>query len=190
MKYYTTFILCFLLPIIFCDEPGGIKVGINDKFISNLMRNFEPELRKVLERVSIPNSNKLTGGILSIPNFNMNMIKLQILNDGIVHIRIENCIPNLSGTYHYKIIFKYKKDFTAKLKNFVLDANIRIKSRPVSGGGYGPDIDFISGPDMDFKLDISVSGFLGKVIAWFINTFQKLSNHLLYPKLNLTLGIL
>ena len=173
MKYYTTFILCFLLPIIFCDELGGIKVGINDKFISNLIRNFEPELRKVLERVSIPNSDKLTGGILSIPYFNMNMIKLQILNDGIVHIRIENCIPNLSGTYHYKIVFKYKKDFTAKLKNFVLDANIRIKSRPVSGGGYGPDIDFISGPDMDFKLDVSVKGFFGGIIGWFINTFQK-----------------
>ena len=74
MKYYTTFILCFLLPIIFCDELGGIKVGINDKFISNLIRNFEPELRKVLERVSIPNSDKLTGGILSFPYFNMNMM--------------------------------------------------------------------------------------------------------------------
>ena len=49
MKYYTTFILCFILPIIFCDELGGIKVGINDKFISNVIRDFEPELRKVLD---------------------------------------------------------------------------------------------------------------------------------------------
>ena len=174
MKYYTTFILCFLLPIIFCDELGGIKVGINDKFISNLMRNFEPELRKVFERVSIPNSDKLTNAIFQIPYFNMNMVKLEILNDGIVHVRIENCVPFVKGIYRYKIIFiKGRKDIEAKFKNFVLDAKVRIKSRPVSGGGYGPDIDFISGPDMDFKLDISVSGFLGKVIAWFINTFQK-----------------
>ena len=172
MKYYTTFILCFLLPIIFCDELGGIKAGINDKFISNLIRHFEPEIRKVLERVSIPNGKKLTNGVLRIPNFNMNMINLEILNNGIVHIRIQNCIPHVTGTYHYKIVFKYKKEFTAKLKNFVLDANIRIKSRPVSGGGYGPDIEFISGPDMNFKLDISLKGFFGKIMSWFINTFQ------------------
>ena len=64
MKYYTTFILCFILPIIFCDELGGIKVGINDKFISNVIRDFEPELRKVLEGVSIPNGEKLTNGVI------------------------------------------------------------------------------------------------------------------------------
>ena len=172
MKYYTTFILCFLLPIIFCDELGGIKAGINDKFISNLIRHFEPEIRKVLERVSIPNGKKLTNGVLRIPNFNMNMINLEILNNGIVHIRIQNCIPHVTGTVHYQFVFKYKKEFTAKLKNFVLDANIRIKSRPVSGGGYGPDIEFISGPDMNFKLDISLKGFFGKIMSWFINTFQ------------------
>ncbi len=172
MKYYTTFILCFLLPIIFCDELGGIKAGINDKFISNLIRDFEPEIRKVLERVSIPNGKKLTNGVLRIPNFNMNMINLEILNNGIVHIRIQNCIPHVTGTVHYQVIFKFKKEFTAKLKNFVLDANIRIKSRPVSGGGYGPDIEFISGPDMNFKLDISLKGFFGKIMSWFINTFQ------------------
>ena len=172
MKYYTTFILCFLLPIIFCDELGGIKAGINDKFISNLIRHFEPEIRKVLERVSIPNGKKLTNGVLRIPNFNMNMINLEILNNGIVHIRIQNCIPHVTGTVHYQVIFKYKKEFTAKLKNFVLDANIRIKSRPVSGGGYGPDIEFISGPNMNFKLDISLKGFGGKIMSWFINTFQ------------------
>ena len=172
MKYYTTFILCFLLPIIFCDEPGGIKVGINDKFISNLIRDFEPEIRKILERVSIPNGEKLTNGVISIPNFNMNMINLEILNDGNVHIRIENCTPYVTGIYHYQIIIKYEKEFTANLKNFVLDANIRIKSRPVSGGGYGPDIEFISGPDMNFKLDISLKGFFGKIMSWFINTFQ------------------
>ena len=172
MKYYITFILCFLLPIIFCDELGGIKAGINDKFISNLIRHFEPEIRKVLERVSIPNGKKLTNGVLRIPNFNMNMINLEILNNGIVHIRIQNCIPHVTGTVHYQVIFKFKKEFTAKLKNFVLDANIRIKSRPVSGGGYGPDIEFISGPDMNFKLDISLKGFGGKILSWFINTFQ------------------
>jgi len=172
MKYYTTFILCFLLPIIFCDELGGIKAGINDKFISNLIRDFEPEIRKTLERVSIPNGEKLTNGVISIPYFNMNMINLEILNNGIVHIRIQNCIPHVTGTVHYQVIFKYKKEFTAKLKNFVLDANIRIKSRPVSGGGYGPDIEFISGPDMNFKLDISLKGFGGKILSWFINTFQ------------------
>ena len=173
MKYYTTFILCFVLPIIFCDELGGIKAGINDKFISNLIRHFEPEIRKTLERVSIPNGEKLTNGVISIPNFNMNMINLEILNNGIVHIRIQNCIPHVTGTYHYKIVIKYKKKFTAKLKNFVLDANIRIKSRPVSGGGYGPDIEFISGPDMNFKLDISLKGFLGGLLSWIVNTFQK-----------------
>ena len=176
MKYYTTFILCFLLPIIFCDELGGIKVGINDKFISNVIRNFEPELRKVLEGVSIPNSDKLTNAIFRIPNFNVNMVKLEILNGGIVHVRIGNCIPYLKGTYHYKLLWfiKRHRDFDAKFKNFVLDAKVRIKSRPVPGGGYGPDIDFISGPDIDFKVDISVKGFLGGLFSWFINTFQKL----------------
>ena len=173
MKYYTTFILCFLLPIIFCDELGGIKAGINDKFISNLIRHFEPEIRKTLERVSIPNGEKLTNGVISIPYFNMNMINLEILNNGIVHIRIQNCIPHVTGTYHYKIVFKYKKKFTAKLKNFVLDANIRIKSRPVSGGGYGPDIEFISGPNMNFKLDFSCEGAFKHLISWIVNTFQK-----------------
>ena len=169
MKYYITFILCFLLPIIFCDEPGGIKVGINDKFISNLMRNFEPELRKVFERVSIPNSDKLKNAIFGIRNFNMNMIKLVILNDGIVHVRIENCTPYVKGT----IKLLGQRQFEAKLYNFALDAKVRIKSRPVSGGGYGPDIDFISGPDMSFKLDISLSGFLGGLISFFIDMFQK-----------------
>ena len=173
MKYYITFILCFLLPIIFCDELGGIKAGINDKFISNLIRHFEPEIRKTLERVSIPNGEKLTNGVISIPNFNMNMINLEILNNGIVHIRIQNCIPHVTGTYHYKIVIRYKKKFTAKLKNFVLDANIRIKSRPVSGGGYGPDIEFISGPNMSFKLDFSCEGAFKHLISWIVNTFQK-----------------
>ena len=65
-------------------------------------------------------------------------------------------------TYHYKIIFiKGHRDFETKLKNLVRDAKVRIKSRPVSGGGFGPDIDFISGPDINFKVDISVKGFLG-----------------------------
>ena len=165
MKYYTTFILCFLLPIIFCDELGGIKAGINDKFISNLIRDFEPELRKVFERISIPNAGKLTNGVISIPNFDMNMVKLVILNNGIVHIRIENCTPYVTASFN-------KRKLTAKFKNFVLNANIRIKSRPVSGGGYGPDIEFISGPNMNFKLDISLKGFGGKIMSWFINTFQ------------------
>jgi len=176
MKYYTTFILCFILPIIFCDELGGIKVGINDKFISNVIRDFEPDLRKVLERVTIPDGDTLTKGIIQIPNFNMNMIKLEILNNGIVHIKIENCNPYVTGIYHYKILwlFKSQRNIKAKLKNFVLNANIKIKSRPISSGGYGPDIDFISGPDMDFKLDISCDGFLSGLVSWFINTFQKL----------------
>ena len=78
-----------------------------------------------------------------------------------------------------KLFLNIKKILQLNYKNFVLDANIRIKSRPVSCGGYGPDIDFISGPDMDFKLDVSVKGFFGGIIGWFVNTFQKLSNHLL-----------
>ena len=97
MKYYTTFILCFLLPIIFCDELGSIKVGINDKFILNVILNFEPELRKVFEGVSIPNSDQLKNAIFRIPFLNMNMVKLIILNNGIVHVRIENCVPYVKG---------------------------------------------------------------------------------------------
>ena len=185
MKYYTAFVLCFLLPIIFCDELGGVKVAINEKFISNLIRNFEPDLKKVLDKIPIPDGGGLEDGEFGVPNFNLNMIKLEFLNNGILHLRIQNCTPYFSGSYHYKILWVINShnNFNAKFNDFVLDARIRIKSRHVSGGGYGPDIEFISGPDISFDLDVSCDGFLHGVISWVINKCQGLIKPFILPKI-------
>ena len=185
MKYYTSFILCFLLPIIFCDELGGVKVAINDKFISNLIRNFEPDLRKVLDKIRIPDGGGLEDGEFGVPNFNANMIKLEFLNNGILHLRIENCTPYFSGSYHYKIfwLIKSHNNFNAQFNDFVLDARLRIKSKYVTGGGYRPDVEFISGPDISFDLDVSCDGFLHGVISWVINKCQNLVKPFILPKI-------
>ena len=184
MKYNTTFILCFLLPIIFCYDLGGVKVAINEKFISNVIRDFEPDIRKVLEKIRIPDSGGLEDGEFGVPNFNMNMIKLEFLNNGILHLRIANCTPYFSGAYYYKILFFWShNNFNADFNDFVLDTKLRIKSKLLPGGGYGPDAEFISGPDISFDLDVSCDGFLHGVISWVINKCQNWVKPFILPKI-------
>ena len=175
MKYYITFILCFLLSFIFCYDLGGVKVAINEQFISNIIHEFEPDIRKVLEKIPIPDSAGLEDGEFGVPKFSMDMIKLEFLNNGILHLRIANCIPYFSSNYYPKILpFSIDNNFVAYFNNFVLDAKLRIKSKLLPGGGYGPDAEFIFGPDISFDVDVSCDGFLRGLISWVINKCQNL----------------
>lgn len=182
---YNTFILLCLLSFLICDDLGGVKIAINEKFIENTLRDFEPDIKKILEEIKIPDSGKLRGGIFGVPNFNMNMIKLEFLNNGLLHIKISDCTPYFKGSYHYKIlwVFNSHNNFNADFKNFRLEAQLKIKSRALPDGGYTPDVEFISGPDINFKLDVSCDGFLHWLISWVINTCQGLVKPFILPKI-------
>ena len=50
MKLYQSIILFCFLQVLFCDELGGIKVVINDNFISSVLPNFEKAIQAKLNQ--------------------------------------------------------------------------------------------------------------------------------------------
>ena len=183
MNTYTLFILCCSFALMYCDDLGGVKVAINQKFIRNMISSLENEIRNKIQKIKIPDSGGLEDGEFGIPNFNSRMINLQFQNNGIIDLTLSDCVPYFSGAYYYKILFfNSHNNFHANFENFKLHLKIKIKSRNVPGG-FAPDAEIISGPDVDFNLDISTDGFLHGLISWVINKSQNLVKPLVLPKL-------
>ena len=165
MKLYSTLILLCIFQFVILD---GARVAINEKFIHAVMKNFEPEIRKFAKGTKLPDSGRFDNMELSIPNFNLNRIKILFTNTGLLNVQINGLEPRLEGTVHYKIFFffKSKNNFVVRLKNFSFNANLRITSKyDIKKKATVPDIRFDRDPDIDFKIDLSLDGFLGGVIA-------------------------
>ena len=136
MKIYSSlFILC-ILPFLFCEEEGGVKVAINDKFINSILLNFESEIKDLLQGIRIDDTDSITNMVFGIPNFSMDKADLSFGEDGLINLKLRNLEPYLTGTVHYTIIWDFSNDFKITLKDFSLDAKIRPKTKELSPQNY------------------------------------------------------
>jgi hypothetical protein len=139
-------------------------VAINEKFIDAILKNFEPEIKKLAKGTKIPDQGKVDNLEFSIPNFNLNGIKISFTNAGLLNIQINNLEPRLEGTVHYRIIFKCKNNFVVTLRNFKFNASLKVTSK-YDKGVLVPDVQFVGDPNINFKFKLSLDGFLGGLIA-------------------------
>ena len=54
MKSFTIFLFLYSLNIFLCNEPGGVKVALNQRFIKNMIKSMESEIRKRIDSKKIP----------------------------------------------------------------------------------------------------------------------------------------
>ena len=169
MKIYSSlFILC-ILPFLFCEEEGGVKVAINDKFINSILLNFESEIKDLLQGIRLDDTDSITNMVFGIPNFSMDKADLSFGEDGLINLKLRNLEPYLTGTVHYTIIWDFSNDFKITLKDFSLDAKIRPKTKELSPQNYAPDAELVGDPTMDFKIDIDIDGVVGSIVAEILN---------------------
>ena len=112
----------------------------------------------------IPDQGKVDNLEFSIPNFNLNGIKISFTNAGLLNIQINNLEPRLEGTVHYRIIFMCKNNFVVTLRNFKFNASLKVTSK-YDKGVLVPDVQFVGDPNINFKFKLSLDGFLGGLIA-------------------------
>ena len=161
MKLYSTLILVCVFQFIILD---GARVAINEKFIDAVLKNFEPELIQMAKGTKIEDQGDIDNLEFSIPNFELNKIKIAFTNEGLLNIVINNLSPRLEGTVHYRIIFKCKNNFDISLRNFYFNANLRITSK-YDQGKLVPDVQFVGDPDINFTIKLDIDGFGGNIVA-------------------------
>ena len=169
MKMNFSIIVLCLLSLIICDEEGGVKIAVNDGFINSILLNFEEEIKDLLKGVRIDDTDSLTNLVFAIPNFSLDKMELFFDESGFVNLKLRNLEPILTGTVHYTIIWDFSNDFKITLKDFWLDAKIRITTKELAPGVYMPNAEFVSDPDMDFIIELDVDGTIASIIAKIFN---------------------
>ena len=169
MKMNLSIIILCLLPLIICNEKGGVKIAINDGFINSILLNFEDEIKDLLRGVRIADTDSFTNLVFAIPNFSLDKMELFFDEDGLINLKLRNLEPYLTGTYHYTIIWDFSNDFKVTLKDFWLDAKIRIKTKEIAPGIYMPDAELVSDPNMDFTIKLEADGTIASIIAKIFN---------------------
>jgi hypothetical protein len=129
MKKNLSIIIVCLLSLIICNEEGGVKIAINDGFINSILLNFEDEIKELLKGVRIDDIDSVTNMVFAIPNFSMDKMELFFDENGFINLKLRNLEPYLTGTVHYTIIWDFSNDFKVTLKDFWLDAKIRITTK-------------------------------------------------------------
>ena len=181
MKIKSIIIILCLLSLFFCDEEGGVKVAVNDKFINSILLNFESDIKDLLQGVQLDDTDSVTNMVFGIPNFSTDKVDLSFGEDGLINIKLKNLEPYLTGTYHYKIIWEFSNNFKVILKDFSLDAQIRAKEKELSSGNYAPYAEFVGDPNMDFTIDIDIDGVIGTILAEIINFLDGFTKKIILP---------
>jgi len=166
MKVYQSIILLCFLQVLFCDELGGIKVVINDNFISSVLPHFEKAIKdKLTQGIKLKDMNFLNNMVFGISDFSLEKAKVSLGENGDISISIKDIEPHLTGTVHNEALIKINKDFKITLQDFVLDAKIGIKSKQLSSGEYVPNAEVIGNPEINFKMHLDLDGALGKLVS-------------------------
>ena len=182
MKIFQSIILFCFLQVLFCDELGGIKVVINDNFISSVLPNFEQAIQaKLNQGIKLKDLKFINNMILGVSDFSLDKAKISLGEDGDISVRIEGIEPHLTGTVYNKALIKINKNFKITLQDFILDAKVRVKSRQLSSGEYAPDAEFIGIPDIKFKIHLDLDGSLGKFVAKVLGFVGNFATEVILP---------
>ena len=178
MKYATLILLCFI-PYFLCD---GVRVAINEKFITAMLQSFLPELKQMADGTDLDDSGCLDRLHFKIPNFSLDKIGISFTDTGLLNIKINGLSPELSGRATKKILFvKVRKSFTVTLKNFRFDGNFKVGTKYVDGVRV-PDLTFSGDPYINFtaKLDLGHS-ILWKLVSGILNTIANIVKKFVMP---------
>ena len=178
MKYATLILLCFI-PYFLCD---GVRVAINEKFITAMLQSFLPELKQMADGTDLDDSGCLDKLHFKIPNFSLDKIGISFTNTGLLNIKINGLSPELSGRATKKILFvKVRKSFTVTLKNFRFDGNFKVGTKYVDGVRV-PDLTFSGDPSINFtaKLDLGHS-ILWKLVSGILSTIANIVKKFVMP---------
>ena len=130
MRYSSLIFLSFF-SLLICD---GVRVAINEKFIDAVLNNFLPEIKQYTQGTDLPSSEHLENLKFSIPNFDLNKVKLTFTDKGLLNLQINGLDPELKGTAKKKILLVIvKKSFTITLKDFTFNGNLKITSKNENG---------------------------------------------------------
>jgi len=177
MRYSSLIFICFF-SLLICD---GVRVAINEKFIDAVLKNFLPEIKKFTQGTELPDSGCLDRLKFSIPNFDLNKIKLSFTNQGLLNLQINGISPELSGRATKRFIFKIRKSFTVTLKNFNFNGNLKITSK-YDKGVLVPDVYFDGNPYLNFSPKISLGGgIINKILSFLINGIASLAKGFIMP---------
>ena len=182
MKAYQSIILLCFFQILICDELGGIKVVINDNFISSVLPNFEQAIKdKLTKGIKLKDVKFVKNMVLGVSDFSLDNVKISLGEDGDISINIKDIEPHLTGIVYNEALIKINKNFKITLQDFILDAKVRIKSRQLSSGEYAPDVEFVGIPDIKFKIDIDLEGSLGKFLEKVLGFVGRFASDIILP---------
>ena len=182
MKAYQSIILLCFFQVLFCDELGGIKVVINDNFISSVLPNFEQAIKdKLTQGIKLKDVKFVKNMVLGVSDFSLDKVKISLGEDGDISINIKDIEPHLTGIVYNEALIKINKNFKITLQDFILDAKVRIKSRQLSSSEYAPDAEFVGIPDIKFKIDIDLEGSLGKFLEKVLDFAERFASDIVLP---------
>jgi len=188
MKAYQSIILLCFLQVLFCDELGGIKVVINDNFISSILPYFEQTIQaKLAQGIKLKDKKFINNMVLGVSDFSLEKAKISLGEDGDISVNIKGIEPYLTGTVYNKALIKINTNFKITLQDFNLNAKVRIKSKQLSSVEYAPDAEFIGNPDIKFKIHLDLTGSLGKFIAKILDFAGNFAIEVILPVFKLFL---
>ena len=188
MKAYQSIIILCFLQVLFCDELGGIKVVINDNFISSILPYFEQTIQaKLAQGIKLKDKKFINNMVLGVSDFSLEKAKISLGEDGDISVNIKGIEPYLTGTVYNKALIKINTNFKITLQDFNLNAKVRIKSKQLSSVEYAPDAEFIGNPDIKFKIHLDLTGSLGKFIAKILDFAGNFAIEVILPVFKLFL---
>lgn len=189
MKAYQSIILLCFLQVLFCDELGGIKVAINDSFISSILPNFEQTIQeKLAQGIKLNDVKFIKNMVLGISDFSLEKAKISLGEEGEINVNLNGIEPYLTGTAYNKALIKINKNFKITLQNFTLDAKIKIKSKQLTSGEFVPDAEFVGSPNIKFKIHLDLTGSIGSFIAKVLDFVGNFAKKIVLPILKIFLN--
>ena len=164
MKFIYLIPLLFNIYFVYCTELGGVKFAITEKMAYEVLNHFYYKINSQIQKMTIEDIHVETGVNIreiefGIPNFTQDKVKIKFKENGI-NINISGLKAWLSCTlYVSNLIIPFHNNIKVDVKEFSLNANLRLKSRNINGK-LMPDAEFIGTPSHSINFDVDIDGFM------------------------------
>ena len=159
----------YLIPLLFiyfvyCTELGGVKFAITEKMAYDVLNHFYYKINSQIQKMTIEDIHIERGVNIreiefGIPNFTQDKVKIKFKENGI-NINISGLKAWLSCTlYVSNLIIPFHNNIKVDVREFSLNANLRLKVRNVNGK-LMPDAEFIGTPSHSIDFDVDIDGFM------------------------------
>ena len=177
------------------EEGGGLKGAIDLKTAYLIVQYFNNDINKEISKITVKDQKiKIKKGIscklqkiaFGIPNYSYEKVKLSFEPPDKIHINISDIEAwGFIKTYFKVALIHYTENVNMKIKNFIINADITIKTEEVDGKLY-PNAE-ISKISEKYDFDMKLKSNFGKLVSLFKksikNVVTKEINKLLHKEL-------